>query len=71
MTTVYGSKGCAPCVTIRYWLDKKGHPYEYKDINEHREEVSQYTSVVSPPVVIKDGQMATNLKDLVKLYGVI
>lgn len=67
--TVYSSATCAPCKTILYWLNKKGYKYEYKDIAEHQEEVSQYTNEVFPPVVVVDGQVAKNVTELARLVG--
>jgi glutaredoxin len=69
MITVYSSPTCAPCKSILYWLDKKGHKYEYKLLEDHMEEASQYTNQLFPPVVVIDGQVAKNISEVARLLG--
>lgn len=32
MVVLYSKEGCAPCMTLKYWLDKKGIDYKEKNI---------------------------------------
>lgn len=52
MITIYSRPSCAPCRTLKYWLDKKGHKYEVKDVDEHREEVLRYSSAPIVPITV-------------------
>ena len=55
MTVIYSRPSCAPCKTLRLFLDRKGHKYEVKDVDEHREEVLKYSSAPIVPITVFDG----------------
>ena len=59
MITVYGRPGCAISQMVRRWLDRRGIPYQYVDVErnpEARRRLEWLTGgrVRSPTVVIGD-----------------
>ena len=57
MITVYGRPGCAISQMIRRWLDRRGIPYQYIDVERNPQARSQLAWVTggrvrSPTVVI-------------------
>lgn len=57
MTVIYSRDSCAPCKTLKLFLDRKGHKYEVKDVDEHREEVLRYSNVPIVPITVIDGKV--------------
>ncbi len=53
---VYGTESCAPCKTAKQFLDRKGIPYVYKDVDKDPEALNQMLyhsdNRYDPPVVV-------------------
>ena len=72
MTVIYSRPSCAPCKTLRLFLDRKGHKYEVKDVDEHREEVLRYSSAPIVPITVFDSGAVVegmNLSAVAKAIG--
>ena len=54
MTVVYTRTTCAPCKTVKYWLNKKGIEFREKNIDEpeYAAEFAQFSKVSMVPLVL-------------------
>ena len=53
--TVYSKKGCAPCVKLKYWLEKvKQLPYKEEPIDNHIGKLVGLGFMSAPVVAIDD-----------------
>ena len=59
---IYSLSTCAPCRTLKYFLDKKHISYEEKDLNDPEvyKESQQYTKEINPPIVLVKDQVLVN-----------
>ena len=53
--TVYSQKACAPCIKLKYWLDKHKIEYTETPLEEHIP-LMQSLGFMSAPVVAIDGK---------------
>lgn len=54
MVKIYSKSGCAPCKTLKYWLDQKQIAYEEKDILNS-------TYMVAPTIETAEGMVIEGL----------
>lgn len=59
---VYGRSTCAPCNTLKYWLNKKNIPFTYINIDEDKKLEQEAFSLagyaIVPVVVVGDKVIA-------------
>lgn len=61
---IYSTPNCGPCRVLRHLLNKKGIPFEVKDITELKNlnELRQYTDLTSVPLTLVKGQIVQGTK---------
>lgn len=72
MITIFSRPTCAPCRTLRAYLDRKGLTYTVKDADDNREELLQYSNAAIVPITVIDNDPTKvveglNLKRLAEL----
>lgn len=53
--TVYGKKGCTPCATLKAMLEQKGIKYQYIDVMENFDVISENNIKSVPTTRIVEG----------------
>lgn len=64
MTTVYTTRTCSKCPTLKMWLKNKGVTYTERDLtddNTEQQRIIEATSSMTVPVVEIDGQFVVGL----------
>lgn len=51
MIKVYGRTTCAPCSTLKYWLNKKNIPFKFINIDEDPEAEKEAFRLAGYPIV--------------------
>jgi glutaredoxin len=66
MVKIFTRRGCSPCATLKYVLDKRGIEYDLQDIDEHPD-----PSITMVPTIIINGEIirGLNLPQIVRLLG--
>jgi glutaredoxin len=54
MIVIYSRPSCAPCRTLKLYLDRKGLQYEVKDADDNREELLKYSNAFVVPITVID-----------------
>jgi glutaredoxin-like protein NrdH len=69
---IYSTPSCSPCRVLKHLLNKKGLPFEVKDLNDPKNlrEVQKYTEIASPPITIVNGKMVlgTKVSEIERIY---
>ena len=60
MIKVYSRKTCAPCRTLKYWLDSKKIDYELFDLDE-KPELAQKLNIFTVPTVFVNEEIIRGL----------
>lgn len=78
MVTIFTRSTCAPCQTVKYFLNKNGVPYTEKNIDEpdNQAEFSKLTSLPMVPLVLvgdqsMQGANLPKLKELLYYQGLL
>lgn len=63
--TLFGRATCAPCKTVKYWLEKKGIDFTYQDIDLEPAQVNMVPTIVVGEQVIEGMNLSLLSKALV------